>query len=415
MRRLLLPLGLAALFFSPLVLQAQPAPETQPSFGADGPILTLAGALDLAAARSHVLAAARRQVDASSGGVLQAGLMRNPSVSGVVEDTRSRSRETTASLEIPIELGGKRAARVSAAERGREFAEAELSNTRADIKATVSAAFFDILVAQERVKLAEDSAALATRNADVVAKRVTAGKVSPVDATRARVEAVNADLEVTEARSILKSARQALAATWGDADLPYRVVEGDVERLLVAGPAMDWQAAADHSPTVFAGQVEVARRHALLEVERTKRIPDVTVTVGARRVDETARTQAVIGLSMPLPLFDRNQGNVYEAASRRNKAEDDLQAARIRITNELQRSSNQLAVARQTAQTLKDTVVPAAEGAVRAATQGFEAGKFGFLDVIDAQRTLLLARTRYLTTLSGAVQASTNIDRLLGR
>ena len=171
----------------------------------------------------------------------------------------------------------------------------------------------------------------------------------------------------------------------------------------------------DQSPAVHLGQVEVARQRALLAVERARRIPDVTVTVGARRLAERGVTQAVVGLSVPLPLFDRNQGNVYEAARRTDKADDELETARIRFRNELQRSSNQLTLSRETADTLRTVVLPAAEDAFRTATRGFEAGKFGFLDVIDAQRTLLLARTRYLTALSSAVQATTNIDRLLGR
>lgn len=418
MRRRVLPLGLAALFyssfFSPSLSQAQPALSRPSAFGAPDGVLTLARALALATERSFVLSAARHQVDAAAGGVQQAGLLRNPSLTGLVEDTRRNTRESTATVDIPIELGGKRAARVVAAERNQQLAQAELANTTAELKASVTAAFFEVLVSQERVELAADSAALAARGADVVGRRVVAGKTSPVDETRARVDQVNAALEATEARSVLTIARQALAANWGDADLSYTSVEASVDVLLDGRPP-DWRSAVDRSPAVFMGQIEVARQRALLEVEKTKRTPDVTLTVGAKRVAELGLTQAVIGVSVPLPLFDRNQGNLYEAARRSDKAEDDLQAARIRVINELQRSSNQLALHRETADTLRTVVLPAAEDAFHAATRGFEAGKFGFLDVIDAQRTLLLARTRYLTALSAAVQATTNIDRLLGR
>ncbi len=415
MRRLVLPLGLAALFLSPLPSQAQPALSTPSAFGAADAVLTLAHALALAAERSPVLSAARHQVDAAAGGIQQAGLLRNPSFTGLIEDTRRNTRESTATVDIPIELGGKRAARITAAERNQQLAQAELADATAELKAAVTTAFFEVLVAQARVELAGDSATLAARGADVVGRRVAAGKTSPVDETRARVDQVNAALEATEAHSVLTTARQALAATWGDADLACASVEASVDALLDDDRSRDWRSAVDRSPAVFLGQIEVARQRALLEVEKTMRTPDVTVTVGARRLAELGITQAVIGVSVPLPLFDRNQGSIYEAAKRSDKAEDDLQAARIRVINELQRSSNQLSLQRQTAATLKTVVLPAAEDAFRAATRGFEAGKFGFLDVIDAQRTLLLARTRYLTALSSAVQATTRIDRLLGR
>ena len=417
MRRLVLPLWLAAAFLSPDATQAQPAPETRfaDASRSRDVVLTLDRALAFASERSASLAAARHRLDATGGAVRQAGLLRNPSLSGLIEDSRRDTRTSTATVEIPLELGGKRAARVVAAERHRQLAQADLVGTRAALKAAVTAAFFDVLVAQQRVELAADSAALAARGADAVGQRVAAGKISPVDETRARVDQVNAELEATEARSTLDTARQALAATWGDPELAFAAVEGDVDGLLRARETIDWKAAIDDAPAVLAGRIELSRQRALLDLEKTKRIPDLTVTVGAKRVAELGLTQAVIGLSVPLPLFDRNQGGIEEAASRGDQAEDDLQAARVRVLEELQRSSNQLSLARQTAATLEHRILPAAQDAFHAATRGFEAGKFAFLDVLDAQRTLLLARTRYLTALSSAVQATINIDRLLGR
>ena len=143
--------------------------------------------------------------------------------------------------------------------------------------------------------------------------------------------------------------------------------------------------------------------------------PPAAVSVGAKRDNELGRTQAIVGITIPLPLFDRNQGATYEALRRAEKASDDYQAARIRVLTELQQASNQLSVASTSARTLKSTVLPAAQQAYEAATRGFEAGKFGFLDVIDAQRSLLQARARYLTALATSNQAATAIDRLLGR
>ena len=116
-----------------------------------------------------------------------------------------------------------------------------------------------------------------------------------------------------------------------------------------------------------------------------------------------------------MPLFDRNQGAIYEASKRADKAHDDYQAARLRVVSDLQAATSQLWVARTSLSSLRSTVLPAAQQAYESASKGFEAGKFGFLDVIDAQRSLLTARARYLSALSSAYQAATAIDRLLGR
>jgi cobalt-zinc-cadmium efflux system outer membrane protein len=407
MRKHVLPLGLAAILLSPFFLssaQAQPAS-----------VLTLEQAQALAASKSFAVTAAQREVDANDGAVRQAGAWRNPELNASVEDTQRATRTTTATVDFPIELGGKRAARLSAADRARELAQVELGNVRAGLRADVVRAFFGVLVAQERVALTRNSAELAARGADAVGKRVAAGKVTPVDETRARVDQANAQLEAAEATAELQSARQTLAALWGDAEPLFGAVQGDIELMPARAPVPELAKELDASPGLLTSRIEVDRRRALVDVERSKGVPDLTVSIGAKRDNEVGRTQAIVGISIPLPFFDRNQGATYEALKRAEKASDEHQAARIRVLTELQQASNQLGVASASARTLKSTVLPAAQQAYDAATKGFEAGKFGFLDVIDAQRSLLQARARYLTALSTSNQAATAIDRLLGR
>jgi len=412
MRTLMLPLGLAAILLSPFSFPLSVHAQTQVQAA---PALTLEQAQELAASRSFAVSAARREVDATDGALRQAGAYRNPQLTASVEDTQSATRTTTATLDFPIEFGGKRAARVDAAERAKELAQAELRNAQAALRADVVRAFFGVLVAQERVALSTNSADLAMRAADVVGKRVAAGKVSPVDETRVRVDQANAQLEAAEATAELQSARQELAALWGDRQLGFAGVQGDVERIPAGRSSDELLRELEASPALLTSRIEVDRRKALVDVERSKGVPDLTLSVGATRANDIGRTQAIVGVSIPLPFFDRNQGATYEAARRADKASDEYQATRVRLATELQRASSQLTVATHAAQTLKATVLPAAQQAHDAATRGFEAGKFGFLDVIDAQRSLLQARARYLAALSTSNEAAAAIDRLLGR
>jgi cobalt-zinc-cadmium efflux system outer membrane protein len=416
MRRLLLwPLGLAAALSSPFAVQAQPETSTPTtSAGAAAP-LSLASATALAEAYSPSVSAARRELEASEAEVRQADLPPNPELAVLLEDERRATRTTTAQLNIPLELGGKRAARVAEARRASELAQAGLLGARAELRARLLAAFFRVLVAQERVKLAGASAELSTRGADATARRVAAGKISPVDETRARVEQANAGLELADARAELQSARQALAAFWGSPELGHAQVEGDLDALPVRADAQQLLAALDTAPTLEASRLEWERRKATVDVERSKQTPDLTLNVGAKRSNDTQITQAVIGVTVPLPLFDRNEGRLQAALSRADKAEDDYRATRIRLVGEARQAASQLALARNSAETLKTTILPAAQQAHDAATRGFEAGKFGFLDVLDAQRSLLQARVRYLGVVAGAYHAAATLDRLLGR
>ncbi|NDZ11653.1 cobalt-zinc-cadmium resistance protein [Variovorax sp. WS11] len=416
MRRLpLWPLGLAAALFSPFAVQAQPETSATTTSASAAAPLSLAAATALAEAYSPSVSAARRELEASEAEVRQADLPPNPELAVLLEDERRATRTTTAQLNIPLELGGKRAARVAEARRASELAQAGLLGAQAELRAQLLAAFFRVLVAQERVKLADASTQLSTRGADATARRVAAGKISPVDETRARVEQANAGLELADARAELQSARQALAAFWGSPELGQAQVEGKLDALPVRADAQQLLAALETAPTLEASRLEWERRKAAVEVERSRQTPDLTLNVGAKRSNDTRITQAVIGVIVPLPLFDRNEGRLQAALSRADKAEDDYRATRIRLANEARQAASQLALARASAQTLKTTILPAAQQAHDAATRGFEAGKFGFLDVLDAQRSLLQARVRYLGVVAGAYQAAATLDRLLGR
>lgn len=421
MRRLIWPLGLAAALFSPFCVQAQPETfsstfSSTTSRGRDpAEALSLATASALAEAHSPSVSAARREVEASAGERQQAGLLPNPELALLVEDERRAFRTTTTQLNIPLELGGKRAARMEEAERTTELARATLAGAQADLRADLVAAFFRVLVAQERVTLAAASAGLAATGADLTARKVTAGKISPVDETRARVEQANAALELAEAQAELQTARQSLASFWGSAELAYPEVRGDLDAWPERPGVQQLLAGLDASPALMASRLEFERRQAGVAVERSKQYPDLTLNVGAKRLNETQITQAIVGITVPLPLFDRNQGRLQAASSRAAKAEDELRAARTRLTNDVQQASSRLARARASAETLKTTILPAAQQAHEAATRGFEAGKFGFLDVLDAQRSLLQARVRYVDVVTSAYQAATAIDRLLGR
>jgi outer membrane protein, heavy metal efflux system len=404
-KHVLLPLALAAAFLNPLASFAQ-APSAP---------LTLERAIALATSRNPTLSAARRELEAADGAVQQAGARPNLTLNTSIEDTRRDTRTTTTTLDLPLELGGKRQARVTAAERARDVARASLANAQAQVRAAAIASFFQTVVAQERATLSAASAELAGRAAEAVGKRVTAGKVSPVEETRAKVDFANVQLEVAEAQAELEVARQGLAAALGEQTLEFGFVATSGVVAPERPPASQLLASIDTSPALVASRMEVERRRALIDVERTRAKPDVTLSVGAKRDNELGRTQAVVGLSIPLPLLNQNQGGIYEAAKLADKAGDELDATRLRLASELQQASSRLAVTRTSLATLQNTVLPAAQSAYEAATKGFEAGKFGFIDVLDAQRALLAARTRYLNTLAAAYQAATAIDRIVGQ
>lgn len=425
MYRFLLPLSLTlAAVVLPAVAQTTAVPE--PDIGAAvaaskptrmvepaGP-LTLPEALHMALEANADLSAARRELAAVEASVLQAGALPNPSLELSVEDRRRETRETSFVLNQPIELGGKRGSRVQAAQRGKEAASAELRTKRAEVRAAVMTAFFDVLSAQERLHLARESAQLAQRGTDAASQRVTAGKVSPVEETKARVAESGVQLELSQARNALALARKRLAATWGNPAPQFERAEGRLDALPELPALKELSLRLPSAPAIVRARSELDRRHALAQLERSRRIPDLTVSLGVKRSEELGRNQAIVGVSIPLPLFDTNRGNVLEALQRTDKARDELVSTELRLDGEISQAYERLNLAREEADTLQKEILPGAQGAYDAATKGFEHGKFSFLDVLDAQRTLLQAKSQYLRTLSEAHRAAADIDRILG-
>lgn len=376
--------------------------------------LSLAKAIELALEGNPEVAAAKRQWEATEGQVLQGRSRPNPELAYSLEDTRSKTRTQSWQLNLPVELGGKRAARTKAAEKTREQAQAQLAELQATVRANVAAAYFDVLTAQERLVLARDSAALAKSSTDTVSKRVAAGKVSPVEESKARVAEAGVRVELAQAASEQRNALSRLFALLGRIDAPYTVLDGKAENLPSVPSLADLQPLISSAPGVVLARIEVDRRKALTALEQSKRVPDVTVSVGMQRSNETQRNVLLFGVSVPLPIFDRNQGNLLEALKLEDKARDELQAASVRLHSEVAQARERLSTITAEVQSLQQDVLPGAKSAYDAATIGFENGKFNFLEVLDAQRTYFTAKSQYLKALGEAHRAAADIDRLLG-
>ena len=384
------------------------APITEPAAP-----LTLARALQLALANNPDIAVARREYAATEGALIQGQARPNPELSFMQEDTRSATRTSALQINLPIEMGGKRQARIDASLRGRELAAAELVQRQGEVRAAVIGAFFDVLSAQERIRLAQETLSLTQRVTDITGKRVIAGKISPVEETKARVAEAQVKVELSQAQGDLRISRQKLSSLWGNAMPRFERVDGAVVDLPEVPSVATLDRRVAVSPSLRRTEVELQRRVALTRVEQTKRTPDPTISLGLKRAPESTN-QILFGVSVPLPFFDGNQGNLLEALRREDKARDEITANRLRLHSEVLQARERLLTARTEVDALRNEVLPGALSAFEAAGKGFDAGKFSFLETLDAQRTLIQARVQYLRALAETHRAATDIERLLG-
>ncbi len=419
MRRFCVPLLCAALFPT-FVLGQVTTPAASPTntpvqnSAAKSAGLTLEIALQTALRQNPQLRIAELEVEANKGAVQQARIIPNPSLGFEQQDTGRATRQTTLQLSQPIELGGKRSARVELANSGQEVAMAELAMRQAELRAVTTQAFFEALIAQERVRVAEESLKIVASGTAATARRVTAGKISPTEETRARVAEANVRIELRQAQADRLAALRSLALVMGSPANSIDQLDGRPETLPIPQGSETINDRLMKSPTLRRAQGEVRRAQAAYELERARRIPDVTVSIGAVRSQDFGRDQPIVGLSIPLPFFDRNQGAQLQALRRLDAAQVQAEADEVRLRSEVLQAADQLQARASEVQALQQEVLPGAQSAYEAASRGFELGKFGFLDVLDAQRTWLLARTQYLNALGEAHRASAELERRLG-
>ena len=376
--------------------------------------LTLDTALQNAFANNPELAAARWEIDIAEGGRQQAGLIPNPVVSWDAEDTRRDSRTTTIKLSQTLELGGKRGARVDVATRAQDAAALTLEQRRNGLRADVIDSYYAALRAQERLDLAQRSLALAERGLIVANGRVSAGKSSPVEATRAQVQLSEIRLELNRAQIGLTDAYRRLAASTGSATPDFQAVASQRESTPVLPPAALLLARLEQTAELRLAELQVLQNEASVGLEKAQRIPDLDVSIGSQYDASVRERVNLVGVSMPIPLFNRNQGNVLAASRRADQARDLRNAVELRLRTETRQALDLWQTANTEVRAFNQQILPAAQNAVDSATRGFEMGKFNFLDVLDAQRTLIAARTQYLTATAQATDAWVRIERIYG-
>lgn len=387
----------------------QPMPAVEPAVS-----LTLEQALQLALDRNPALAAARSEVEAAAAQVLQGSLRPNPELTYQTDDASRLSRTSMLEIGVPVETAGKRDARMRTADLGRQVAQSDLESRSLRLRAAVVAAFFDVLAAQELAALAADSVRLAQRATDIATKRVAAGKVSPVEETRARVAEAGVRVSQLQADSELRNARRRLSSLWGNPSPQFSAAQGEVERLGELPAAEQIEQRLASSPLLQRAQHELARRQSQVSLEQSRAVPDFIVNVGVKRSIETPGNQALLGVKIPLPVANRNQGNILEALRREDKAREELVATQVALASDVQLAIEHVRARRGEAELLRRDVLPGARSAYDAATIGFENGKFSFLEVLDAQRTLFSVKSQYLNALANFHRAQAELESLLG-
>ncbi len=383
--------------------------------------LTLADVLGLALMGNPRLAGYSWAVRAAGARAYQAARIPNPEIEveieefgGIGDRAGFVGAEAVLMLTQVLETGGKRGKRARVALLERDLGGWDYEAGRLDVVAEATSAFITVLANQERLALAEESHRISQIVLEVVTERVNAGKVSPLERTRAEVEAASVKIEAERARNDLEASRRALAATWGGENPVFGRVVGDLTRVEDVPPLGRLSGRAAHAPEVARWSTEMAMHEAAVEMEKSLGIPDLGVGVGVRRELQFDLDSYIIALGFAVPVFDRNQGGVREAEYNLARAAEERRAAETKVSAELAEAYRSLVTAYEEATSLATTVLPGARSAFEATSEGYRQGKFAYLEVLDSQRTLFDVRAQYLDALEAYHQSVTDLERIMG-
>jgi outer membrane protein, heavy metal efflux system len=367
------------------------------------------------------LAAADKEIDIAAGKRIQAGAKPNPELSMELDNALGsgdfrglRSAETTLEISQLFEFRGKRAARVAAGTGEVDAAFWELEALRLEILSETGAAFFNVLAGQRRLQILDAQIAALNRVTPLLQRRVEAGASSPGEIARAQLasDLVRADRE--RAKTALAVARRELAALMGADSPDFGSAVGDLARVGKPPPFQTVLRAIDSLPQLARWTAVRAQRDAELILARLKPYPDIKAGVAWRHFNDTNDDAVRLGISVPLPVFDRNVGGIAEAEASRAKVDTDRATARVALILTLGRAYETLAGAEREIDILRTAAIPNARKAVEAIESGYSQGRFTLLDVLDVQNSSTQAALRELEALTSFHTSVVTIEGLTG-
>lgn len=411
-------LRLAALAcLAPGAALAQSVPEVQRP-------LSLSEARSLARQHSPDLASSRQAVAAAAGRARQAGAWLNPTLSYTVEmtsgDGESDSQDIVR-LDQPIEIGGQRGARQEAASLTLAATEYRVAAAEGRLDFEVTRTYATVAAAGRRAQLAEEAAAIFARAVHASEARLDAGDVSGYQHRRLALEAARYGAAALAARLARDSSLHLLATMVGLPASAERLGSIALADLSAPGPIAGpldslVQRALIGQPELLAIQSEAAARSAEVRVASAVRIPTLTLSGGYKRQDiNTSVLEGfVAGVSVPLPIWDRNGGAVSAARAEEDRGVSDVEAARRHTRNEVVAAYEAMQAIGSALALLSPQLGDNAVKARRAAEVAYGEGEIGLLEWLDAVRAFEEAEATYATMVAEYITRRAALERAVG-
>lgn len=378
-------------------------------------------ALELTLRHNPALSAAQAELKAREQEQALAALAPSPEISFELDNltgsgafSGGQSLETTLRVSRLLELGGKRALREALGSLEAEAGRYQYEVEHARALAQVGERFAAVLASTRSLELAGEQLNHARKMLATAEDRIAAGKAALVEKIRFQSLVSEARLVQSRARQQLDVARQTLAASWGGNAADFGALEGNLEELPSVPEWETLQGAFETVPEIALKGNALQMADQTLALERAGRLPDLTLGIGGRHDRETGGSALVAEVSFPLTFSGANRKRVEAARLRKEAARDEIRAAQLQLRSEALSLWSVLRGDCAEAGMLRDEILPAAKQSFEASSYGYQVGKFGVLEVLEAQRNLFESRHRYNEVLLSARRNLSALDGLLG-
>lgn len=381
-------------------VQAAPLPDDAEA-SARGVVgkLTLADLESLALAHNPALVQAAAQVRGAEGRLLQAGLYPNPRLAYEASEmgNEGQAGQQGGFVRQEVITARKRQWDQAVARYEVQQARHAWEVRRLRVLTDVRRAYYEVLAAQQAAILAQQLVRLADDAASAVQALVQAQEAARTDLLQARIEAESARVLLEKSGARQQAAWRRLAAVVGVPDLEPRPLEGRLyEELQAVGWDEALQRLSQSSPELAAARAALSRAQAQLARQCAGRFPNLAVQAGVQRDTATRDTIAGVQVELPLPLFDRNQGNIMNAQAELAAAQAEVRRVELALQQRLTGVFEQYEAARQEAERYQRHILPQAEEALRLVQTGYREGEFGYLALLTAQRTYVQTQLAWL-------------------
>lgn len=401
---------------------AKPEPDSKTPLVAAQPQkitgFTLDDAIAKALLQSPRLKGFNSGVSAAKGEQRQAGAWVNPEVGVEAENVAGKgaykgfdSAEVTYGVTQEITIGGKISARENIAGKGVEIATLDEKAAALDVIRDVTTAYAEAVAAQENVRLATEQKELAEDVLKSVSVRVGAAAAPLIQKSRAEVERSTATIALDKANRERDITRKKLASLMGEET--FTLPLDTTAFFAIAKPefaALEEKLKAN--PDIVKLNSSLEQSKARLDLEQANAIPDPRLSVGVRDFRDSGDQAFVVGVSLPIPVFNANRGNITKARHEVSRAEMDNRQMALNASADLTQAHERMENSYIQAQTLKTEILPSADKAFRLAREGYGLGRFPYLEVLDAQRSLFGVKQQHIEAIREFHTAKAQVERL---